>query len=524
MRRTHREGSLTFGEDEMSSIRPIATLRPFRKAPAWTLALALTVTGPAPAQVLIDDFETGSFTLGPDDNDGQAVGPGHALSPTRAVYTHGDSYASLGSTIGNDGVVMNGPPGWQVQMWWDSTAPIDITHGGIYDRFVFQMDSVDSVIVQVCVSEGPAMYWGGTKTLGNPDPEILLSDLTNSGLTDFHQVTDVEVWFTDNGGFFGNYATVWNIRVGRSSLGFASVDVINQQFCWCAGCPPELSVIDVSIGSARGDYQKYARVGDIFPANPAFKVMVDMFDDGGAVGSWGEALGSAVYWDSTAYSTSTFDFVTEFVQTGTKTPTIASSPVLTVVDPATIALQYVVRVDDANTGALLGNSVETVMWDVFPGQGLEFKAASATPIEPALAGSGVTGGVQLSFTLEATGAVDIALPLVTSQTVADWAAGTTPTAVTPIPERVGGAGLSAAPSITRSGTHLTFASPRPSAGTLHVFDVAGRIARRLDFATGATTVDWDGRGSSGSLLPPGVYFVSLPDAGNQFTARVVLVR
>ncbi|MGQ0723157.1 MAG: FlgD immunoglobulin-like domain containing protein [Candidatus Eiseniibacteriota bacterium] len=489
-----------------------------------TLTAAAGVAVPSAAQI-IDDFEAGSFAFGPDSLDYMPVGPGHAVSPARGVTTYGQTWATLASGLGDDGVVMNGPEGWQANFEWRPPQPVDLTHGDAYDRFIVRMTASDSVSVQVCVEEGPVICasWSGTITIGNADPEFLFADMIQSDLVDFHQITAVRFWFTDvAAGGLGSYATVWSIDVGRSAYGLASVDVINQQFCWCTGCPPELSVIDVSFGSARGDHQKYARIGAIVPANPAFKVMVDSFDDGGAVGSWGQSLGNAVYWQNTPYSTSAFEFVTELVQTGVKVPTLASAPVLTVVDAKTIALQYVVRVDDSNSGALLGSSVETVLWDVFPGQGLEFKAVSVTPIEPALRG-GVTGGANLGFTLETDGSVDTALPLMTSQTTADWAPGIAPTAAATL-ERGRLAGLTAAPSVTAAGTRFVLAEPRTHSGSLSVFDVTGRIVRRLSFAAGASAVSWDGCNDSGAALPAGVYFAALPEAGGPLATRVTLVR
>jgi hypothetical protein len=490
-----------------------------------TLAAALGVAASSAAQ-FIDDFETGTFAFGPDSVGVQPLGSGHAVSPTRVVTTFEGTWATLGSGVGDDGVVLNGPEGWQADFVWRPPQPADLTHGGAYDRFIVRMTASDSVSVQVCVEEGPVICasWSGTVTIGNADPEFLFADMVQSDLVDFHQITAVRFWFTDvAAGGLGSYATVWSIQVGRSAYGFASVDALDEQFLWCPGCPPDFAASNVSTGGAAADWQRQQRIADVIPPDPIRTIRVDCFDDGGEVGLWGETLGSAVYWESAPYSTSTFTLVTELIQTGAKIPALASPPVLTAVDAKTIALQYTVRVDDVNSGALLGNSVETVVWDVFPGQGLDFKAVSATPIEPALRG-GVTGGVSLAFTLEAVGPVDIALPLVTSQTVGDWAAGAAPTAASWIGERAPVAGLSAAPSVTRSGTRFVLAVPHASARSLSVFDVTGRLVRRLSIAAETAEVSWDGRGETGAALPAGVYFAALPVAAGPLAARVTLVR
>ncbi len=62
---------------------------------------------------------------------------------------------------------------------------------------------------------------------------------------------------------------------------------------------------------------------------------------------------------------------------------------------------------------------------------------------------------------------------------------------------------------------------------LSVHDVAGRLVRRLDPATGVrgfVTVDWDGTASSGERVASGVYFVRLEVDGAVATQRVVLLR
>jgi len=62
---------------------------------------------------------------------------------------------------------------------------------------------------------------------------------------------------------------------------------------------------------------------------------------------------------------------------------------------------------------------------------------------------------------------------------------------------------------------------------LSVHDVAGRLVRRLDPATGAQgllAVDWDGRASSGDRVASGVYFVRLEVDGAVAAQRMVLLR
>ncbi|MCK4680863.1 T9SS type A sorting domain-containing protein, partial [bacterium] len=62
---------------------------------------------------------------------------------------------------------------------------------------------------------------------------------------------------------------------------------------------------------------------------------------------------------------------------------------------------------------------------------------------------------------------------------------------------------------------------------LSVHDVAGRLVRRLDPATGDrgfVVIDWDGRASSGERVASGVYFVRLEVDDAVATQRMVLLR
>jgi hypothetical protein len=61
-------------------------------------------------------------------------------------------------------------------------------------------------------------------------------------------------------------------------------------------------------------------------------------------------------------------------------------------------------------------------------------------------------------------------------------------------------------------TELTFTLARPSRVTLSIYDVAGRLVRRLvdeERAAGGHPASWDGRDAQGRVVPAGVYFSRL---------------
>ena len=70
-------------------------------------------------------------------------------------------------------------------------------------------------------------------------------------------------------------------------------------------------------------------------------------------------------------------------------------------------------------------------------------------------------------------------------------------------------------------------SDRPGPLRIELFDVRGRMVRRLDDAdsiAGERTVAWDGRDDGGRALPGGIYFVRLDAAGTVVQKRVSLLR
>jgi flagellar hook assembly protein FlgD len=82
---------------------------------------------------------------------------------------------------------------------------------------------------------------------------------------------------------------------------------------------------------------------------------------------------------------------------------------------------------------------------------------------------------------------------------------------------------------TVSRTTSTFALARPSdvATSIDVYDVSGRLVRRLSLAAGSRSVEWDGRANSGNAVASGAYLARWTDATNgatAATARVIRIR
>jgi agmatine/peptidylarginine deiminase len=89
------------------------------------------------------------------------------------------------------------------------------------------------------------------------------------------------------------------------------------------------------------------------------------------------------------------------------------------------------------------------------------------------------------------------------------------------------AGPAAFPNPFRDRTHFRFELKYPDRVQLAVYDVRGRLVRRLvdgQRPAGATEIDWDGRDDDGRPVPAGVYFFRLRAAGIAHARPVVLTK
>jgi hypothetical protein len=87
--------------------------------------------------------------------------------------------------------------------------------------------------------------------------------------------------------------------------------------------------------------------------------------------------------------------------------------------------------------------------------------------------------------------------------------------------------LGARPNPFAGRTNLHFAVATPSRVRFAIYDVTGRLVRRLvdqEMAAGEHVLSWDGRGENGSRAAGSVYFVRLEIGDFRQTERIVLMR
>ncbi len=95
------------------------------------------------------------------------------------------------------------------------------------------------------------------------------------------------------------------------------------------------------------------------------------------------------------------------------------------------------------------------------------------------------------------------------------------------PPDAGGLQLAASPNPFAATAHLSFTMATAGYVRLEVFDLAGRLVRRLIDATmlaGTHQRDWDGRDGTGRTMPPGVYMARLERPGKVEAARLLRVK
>jgi flagellar hook assembly protein FlgD len=83
------------------------------------------------------------------------------------------------------------------------------------------------------------------------------------------------------------------------------------------------------------------------------------------------------------------------------------------------------------------------------------------------------------------------------------------------------------PNPSRAGTTFEFTLKYPERVDLAVYDVRGRLVRRVvdgPAEAGANQFEWDGRDEHGALVPAGTYFFRLRAAGIAYSRPITILR
>ncbi|MGQ0721563.1 MAG: FlgD immunoglobulin-like domain containing protein [Candidatus Eiseniibacteriota bacterium] len=491
-------------------------------------AVAALALAPAVATAqLIDDFEAGPFSFGcgyPGCTYVQNIGS-HGIEPTRSVTLWSNSAdaqvtANLATTSFDDAAVFGFYAGTTsyANVSYDPPGDVDLTGGGTYEYIAIRASAVAGTKVDVEVTLDNGFYAVATADI---DP----SGTTYVGWTDFGVLTEQDFEAVDrfnftfrNDTWFGWVdVTVWDIRLGRWEFGLW--DGVVTDIVWCPTCPIQALIYDGYTSGLSAAYHMDFGPASVMGIDPQPFVTMTGFDSGGGRGMNGASAGSALYWGPQSYDTSTFEFLVEYTAGAGNLWYHSPDPVIVLNDGTSFELLTVLTVG-GRYPAPVDNVLESFRFDIDPAQPLLFEDVAVTPLTP---GPGVDGAWRVSFKLSADGTADVALPLFTTMMTADWAPAGTPTDA-PLVAAPTPAALSAQPSVTAGPTRLVLSRPADARGEVSVLDVSGRLVRRLGIGAGASSVDWDGRGEAGRLLPPGVYFATLPGGIGERTARITVVR
>jgi hypothetical protein len=82
----------------------------------------------------------------------------------------------------------------------------------------------------------------------------------------------------------------------------------------------------------------------------------------------------------------------------------------------------------------------------------------------------------------------------------------------------------AEPSVVNGSTTLRLSQNLGRDVEITIYNVAGRVVRKLDMGQGMQSALWDGRNDAGQRVSSGVYLARITDQEHSFSARMVMVR
>ena len=239
-------------------------------------------------------------------------------------------------------------------------------------------------------------------------------------------------------------------------------------------------------------------------------------DSGGGLGSPGAMVNIVVDWGGNSFDSGAFEMHYAMDPSAPYDVLLVGDPVVEW-SQAGFVVRHQVQLDDV-PNAPDGTATQQFVVTPYPGQEIYFDYVEAIPLPLQ------DGGYSLSFGI--TGAVfDAGLPLLEMYTTGGFEGDGEPTSVIATP----GAGetpvLRCVPSVSRTTSTLELARPSDTPSSVDVFDVSGRLVRRLALGAGSRSVDWDGRSSSGAPVGSGVYHARWIDtSGASAAARVIRLR
>jgi hypothetical protein len=481
----------------------------------------------ATAQPVIDDFEVVSFQLtaanGVPGTGMFATGaPAHGIAPFREVTVlsndmQGVASADLfaGTMVDDELVFTMDVYGGELVLRYEPTAPADLTAGGQNDRIevAFRV-STQGFVVELRLEDSFGAASSDSVVVGTPIGGLVTFPLQPLfSPVDASSVTGIEVRVRND------TQSLYHIRHVRTMRGNASWLTFEAPVATIVGplYPTPALVFTLADENPAGTQEIRVLDAKKVASGAATHLSLQGMDSGGDTGpgevgavswSWNEPF---VPWVNSSFDVQVDVNAVSGIQ---PQPFLPALPVLTTTSTGFL-LDFDVHYQDG-AGQLVMTSRRQMAFDAGIGQALSFTGVRVHP--PALLRSGSTTGFRVTFdAIGGAGGVDVAEPLFECTLTGDCV----PAAATGAPSVTGAAvvqALRAFPAVTRAGAELRLARPADADGRIELFDVTGRLLRRLDVPRGSTGGAWDGRAGGG------VYFARFTDGRTTCVARIVKVR
>ena len=499
-------------------------------------ALALLLAAPAPAALVIDNFEQGPFqfmapaggTVGGFQPQLQGV---NCVADRRRVSLTSEGPDPSGAQLvlvnpDNEVQMVMPEDGGQLFLDYRPIPAADLTGGGTLGRIdVLFSVAVDqpSAELSVLLEDDQSVQQTGVLPITGPGTySFFLSDfnLVDPTAIDYLLVT------LDAVGVQGDFH-LRDIRVRGEDDSPTEFDVMKDE----AGGPPyptrplRMSAATSMPAMPLGfrDFSLYAAQATGFgPLDIPTRLMAR--DSGGPLGMSGLVGEVMTFWfppDPTDPfpATSFFDVFVELTPPEGKMLMLTGRPTMFVASEGTFVVGYEAMVETMS-GEVLGQVMEMLQVDIGPGQPLIFGMVQPPdpcfPPDPCL---------HITFELRSLGTVsppDPDVPLFTTDIMSDF----TPVSIAGLEAQAAPAAgrLWAQPSVMSTRTEFRFDGRLAEEAPLVLYDIAGRAVRALRVLPGLAGADWDGRDEVGRHAPAGVYVARLEERDRVLTTRIVKLR
>ncbi len=489
------------------------------------IVLMLAVAIPAAALKPIDDFEAGPFFFQTTGAYQEHFVPvfqhaGHVYTSTRKVVLEPASgsatiSAQLSLTGGDDAANVTFTGGGRVRFAYHWEVPYDITEDGAYDRIEVAYNAVTPG-AYFSFGIGNVGTFCGVERFPDAGPGVVSwpIDFCNQ-IIDPTQAIAMVLYLNAGGGDASFEVT--DVRFMRSGAIIADItrDFLATQVPPIPSSPLSWRAFDHVLQPLFGTALVFESVSDggTIPALTA-DLQQESFHGG-------DIVRSTVTWQEPG-EPSFVEFLISFELTPADglTPQIDYPP-----DPFIGATDFSVLLGvmlyDEN-GISHGTSMIRLVVTCNPAHEYEFVDVQAVVTD---SGARSNDRLEVSFILESEGDFDPEEPFFDMVWMADWEDQTLTGVGDPVVIGGGPRTLVAAPSLTSSSTTLRASRPFAAGETIAIYDISGRLVRKLAPPVGAGAMVWDGRDRSGNPAASGTYLARWQGrSGAAAVARVVRVR